>query len=288
MWLGNYEIIELTGSSDLDPSVTSCIACLWILALLLAANVSTLKIEPWWSWCSWIEYRPLSSPQLLEWREVVTGAAKCLPAPWVTAVALCSWSPCDGPLLVHFPDGGRRDSAPGRPVWKCVPEASPAAWSLLLQPFTDFYVPNPCIKFLFCFKYSEWFLCPHKCSCWDPCTDLCDVNNNPMREVLLSPFTIWGNRGMRLTSLLQVLYRKCVSNPNNLAPQPILQRLHLLSMLLQEAGISGASLDVHFFSDLMLIPLVIQIPRRIWLAKLGSQISPPPWLTVSSRLCATE
>ena len=60
--------------------------------LLLAAMASNLKTETQWSWCPWIESCPLSDPQLPEWWEVGTVRAKWLPGPWVTAMALCSWS----------------------------------------------------------------------------------------------------------------------------------------------------------------------------------------------------
>lgn len=164
MWLGNYEIVELKGSWELDRSVMSCSTCLWMQGLWLAAIISTFKIDPQWSWCSSVESCPLSKKSPTSW--VMNGGHSIRQMPsWplghccgiVSLQSVFLWWSL---LMVYLPDGGRRGNLPGGPVWKYVPEAIAAAWSLL------FTFLSPHIKFLFCFKHSERFLFHDKTSAW--------------------------------------------------------------------------------------------------------------------------
>ena len=130
-------------------------------------------METQWSWCPWIESCPLFDPQLPEWWEVGTVIAKWLPGPWVTDVVLCSWSQA---FLLrssgHLPDGGEQGQF-GTVLPK--PFLQPGACCSSLSLISMFLIS--CIKFLFWFKYSEWFLFPDKSSAWYTCTDSC---NNPI------------------------------------------------------------------------------------------------------------
>lgn len=176
MWPENYEIIELKGSSKLDHSAIST-ACLQMQTLLLAAMASNLKTETQWSWCPWIQSCPLSDPRLSEWWEVGTVIAKRLPGPWVTARALCSWSQAFlSQFSGHLPDGGTQGSSPAGQFGTVFPKPflQPGAYCSSLSLISMFLIS--CIKFLFCFRYSEWFLFPDKSSAWYTCTDSC---NNP-------------------------------------------------------------------------------------------------------------
>lgn len=113
----------------------------------------------------------------------------------------------DGPLMAHLPDGSRGGSYLDRPVWKSVqkpflqPEACFSGHSLI------FMFLIPCIKFLFCFKYSERFLFPDKSTAWYTCTDSCNDNHHPTGKYYYPLFTIRKLRQRRLISLLKVPFR---------------------------------------------------------------------------------
>ena len=176
MWLENYEIIELKESSKLDHSAVSY--CLFTNANTFTSshgfklkNGNSVILMPLdrvlsivWSSASWM---------------MRSGHSKSQVAPWSLghsygAVFLKSGVPVT--VQCHLPDGGTQGNSPAGRFGTVFPKPflQPGAYCSSLSLISMFLIS--CIKFLFCFRYSEWFLFPDKSSAWYTCTDSC---NNP-------------------------------------------------------------------------------------------------------------
>lgn len=211
MWLGNYEIVELKGSSALDHSVMNYSTCLWMQGLWLAAIVSAFKIDPQWSWCSLVESCPLPKKSPTSW--VMNGGHSSSQMPsWplghscgivslksvVPVIVLTNGLPSWWWQERHLP-------------WQASLEVCSRSHCCSLGP--AFYVPNSMRQIPLLLQTLRMV----PVSWQDLCLIHIMLTTTLWGRYYYPLFTIWGNWGIRrlIISLPKVLFRKWQSWVSN-------------------------------------------------------------------------